>query len=76
MKIVGQDNQIDRISLLTKINVLPVLESKEKLVFKFDTMTFDVPFDIAQKMFNTKGKKLLKTHLSVLFNTDNEGDNC
>ena len=76
MKIVGQDNQIDRISLLTKINVLPVLESKEKLVFKFDTMTFDVPFDIAQKMFNTKGKKLLKTHLSVLFNTDNEGENC
>ena len=76
MKIVGQDNQIDRISLLTKIDVLPVLESKEKLVFKFDTMTFDVPFDIAQKMFNTKGKKLLKTHLSVLFNTDNEGDNC
>ena len=76
MKIVGKDNQIDRISLLTKIDVLPVLESKEKLVFKFDTMTFDVPFDIAQKMFNTKGKKLLKTHLSVLFNTDNEGDNC
>lgn len=75
MKLTGKDFEIPRISLLTKLDCTAELAAKDRLVFKNGTMTFEVPFDLAQRLFNTKGKKLLKTHLSVLFNTDNEGGN-
>ncbi len=75
MKLTGKDFEIPRISLLTKLDCTAELVTKDRLVFKNGTMTFEVPFDLAQRLFNTKGKKLLKTHLSVLFNTDNEGEN-
>ncbi len=73
MKLTGADYVVHRINLLAKLPVVAELPSKDKLLFKSNEDLFDVPFDIAQKMFNTKGKKLLKTNLSVLFNTDNEG---
>ena len=74
MKITGDDFDVHRINLLAKFNVTAILPQPDQLQFVFGEDKFDVPFDIAQKMFNTKGKKLLKTNLSVLFNTDNEGD--
>ena len=73
MKFIGRDYKINRINLLSKLDVYAELVAKDKLVFKCGPDTFEVPFDIAQVLFNTKGKKLLKTHLSILFNTDNEG---
>ncbi len=73
MKLSGEDYVAHRINLLAKLPVSAILPSKEKLQLKSNEDLFDVPFDIAQRMFNTKGKKLLKTNLSILFNTDNEG---
>ncbi len=73
MKLSGEDYVAHRINLLAKLPVQAILPSKEQLQFKSNDDLFNVPFDIAQKMFNTKGKKLLKTNISVLFNTDNEG---
>ncbi len=75
MKLTGKDYEIPRINLVTSLDCTAELVTKEKLVFRNDTMTFDVPFDIAQTLFNTKGKKLLKTNLQVIFNTNNEGEN-
>ena len=75
MKITGKDFEIPRINLLTKLECTAELPTKEKLYFRNNTVTFGVPFEVAQRLFNTKGKKLLKTHLSVVFNTDNQGDN-
>ena len=74
MKFTGNDYVVHRVNLLAKLPVTAILPSKEQLQFVSGEDIFNVPFDIAQKMFNTKGKKLLKTKLSVLFNTDNEGD--
>jgi hypothetical protein len=75
MKLTSKDFEIPRISLLTKLDCTAELVTKDRLVFKNGTMTFEVPLDLAQRLFNTKSKKLLKTRLSVLFNTDNEGEN-
>lgn len=72
-KITGDDYVVHRINLLCKLPVTADLVSKSLLQFISNEDRFDVPFDIAQKMFNTKGRKLLKTPLSVLFNTNNEG---
>ena len=74
MKITGKDYIVHRINLLAKLPVNAVLVDKLRLQLTSNEDAFDVPMDIAQKMFNTKGKKLLKTNLSVLFNTDNEGE--
>lgn len=74
MKFTGADYEVPSVDLLAKLPVIALLEGKEKLRFKTSHDLFEVPFDMAQKMFNTKGKKLLKTNLSVLFNTDNTGD--
>ena len=74
MKITGPDFDVRRINLIAKFNVTAVLPAPDQLQFVYGEDKFDVPFDIAQKMFNTKGKKLLKTNLSVKFNTDNEGE--
>ena len=73
MKITGADFTVDRINLLAKLPVTAQLPNKTQLQFVSNEDIFDVPFDVAQKMFNTKGKRLLKTKLSVLFNTDNDG---
>ncbi len=74
MKITGPDFDVHRINLIAKFNVTAILPAPDQLQFVYGEDKFDVPFDIAQKMFNTKGKKLLKTNLSVKFNTDNEGE--
>ena len=74
MKFNGADYEVPSVNLLAKLPVTALLEGKEKLRFKCFNDVFEIPFDMAQKMFNTKGKKLLKTNLSVLFNTDNTGD--
>ena len=74
MKITGPDFDVRRINLIAKFNVTAILPAPDQLQFVYGEDKFDVPFDIAQKMFNTKGKKLLKTNLSVKFNTDNEGE--
>ena len=73
MKLSGEDYVAHRINLLAKLPVTAKLENKSNLQFVSGEDIFDVPFDMAQKMFNTKGKKLLKTNLSILFNTDNDG---
>ena len=73
MKISGTDFTADRVNLLAKLPVTAQLPNKSQLQFVSNEDIFDVPFDVAQKMFNTKGKRLLKTKLSVLFNTDNDG---
>ena len=74
MKITGKDYIVHRINLLAKLPVNAVLVDKLRLQLTSNEDAFDVPMDVAQTMFNTKGKKLLKTNLSVLFNTDNEGE--
>lgn len=74
MKLSGEDYVAHRVNLLAKLPVTAILPNKSQLQFVSGEDIFDVPFDIAQKMFNTKGKKLLKTNLSILFNTDNDGD--
>ena len=73
MKISGEGYLVDRINLIAKFNVLAELPTKEQLVFVSGEDRFNVPHDVAQKLFNTKGKKLLKTNLSIAFNTDNFG---
>ena len=73
MKLSGKDYIVHRINLLAKLPVTAILPNKELLQFKSNDDLFDVPFDIAQKLFNTKGRKLLKTKLSITFNTDNDG---
>ena len=74
MKISGEDFVVHRVNLLSKLDIQAVLPSKEQLQFVSFNDVFNVPFDLAQKLFNTKGKKLLKTKLSILFNTDNDGE--
>ncbi|MCR5231783.1 MAG: ATP-binding cassette domain-containing protein [Acholeplasmatales bacterium] len=73
MKLSGKDYIVHRINLLAKLPVTAILPNKELLQFKSNDDLFDVPFDMAQKLFNTKGRKLLKTKLSITFNTDNDG---
>ena len=74
MKMSGKDYVVHRINLLAKLPVQAFMPTKESLAFKSNDDVFDVPFEMAQKLFNTKGKKLLKTNLSITFNTDNDGD--